>query len=138
VLVDLRLPRSFAACDEIVRVTGAGCTVKVNREVHDRFAAAVAEVDEAGLGQHVTSFGTVNRRRCKDALTGEFIEGCISKHSYGLAADLRSFGDNSRWDAVIRDQPGVQAMVDIFRSHGFTWGMSFQSNPDPQHVEWTP
>ena len=137
-LVDVVLPDAFAACTEIRPLNAGACTVQVNREVYDRFTAAVAEVDAAGLGRHVTSFGTVNRRRCKDAITGAFIPGCISKHSYGLAADVRSFGDNAKWDEVVEREPGVQRMIDIFRSNGFTWGMSFRSNPDPQHVEWTP
>lgn len=137
-LVELRLPDSFAACTEIRPLNNGACTVLVNQEVHARFAAAVTEIDSSGLGRHVTFFGTVNRRRCKDAVTGGFIDGCISKHSYGLAADLRSFADNADWDQVVAQQPGVQQMIDIFRAHGFTWGMSFQSNPDPQHVQWTP
>lgn len=137
-LVQLRLPRSFAACAAIEASNGGVCSVPVNQRVADRFQAAVTEIDQAGLGKFVTSFGTVNRRRCKDALTGSFIDGCISKHSYGLAADVRTFGDNARWGEVVAEEPGVQAMIDVFRSHGFTWGMSFKSNPDPQHVEWTP
>ncbi len=137
-LVQLRLPDSFAACQEIRSQNDGVCSVPVNREVLERFQGAVADIDRAGLGRTVTAFGTVNRRRCKDARTGAFIAGCISKHSYGLAADVRAFGDNARWDEVIAADPGVQQMIDVFRSHGFRWGMSFRSNPDPQHVEWTP
>lgn len=136
--MDLRLPATFSVCDAIRRQNNGACVVQVNAEVHERFVAAVAEIEDKGLGSHVTSFGTVNRRRCKDAITGDFIDGCISKHSYGMAADVRSFGDNANWETVVAREPGAQQMIDVFRSHGFTWGMSFQSNPDPQHVEWTP
>jgi hypothetical protein len=136
-LVSLQLPRSFAACPRIVRKTGT-CAVPVNAEAYPHFQAAVIRIEQEGLGRHVTEFQTVNRRRCKNARTGAFIAGCISQHSYGTAADLRPFDDNSRWEQVVANEPGVQRVIDIFRDEGFRWGMSFSSNPDPQHVEWVP
>jgi D-alanyl-D-alanine carboxypeptidase len=98
----------------------------------------VARIDQAGLGRFVTEFQTVNRRRCKNARTGGYIAGCVSKHSYGIAADIRPFDDNSRWKQVVAEEPGVQEVIDIFRDEGFRWGMTFAGNPDPQHVEWSP
>jgi hypothetical protein len=137
-LVELALPSSFPACREIQPLKAGRCVVEVNREALSAFAAAVAEVEAAGLDRHIQTFGTVNRRRCRDARTGSYIPGCISKHSYGIAVDFRPFADNSRWDAVVRLEPGVSEIVEIFRSHGFRWGMEFGSNPDPQHLEWRP
>lgn len=137
VLVDLVLPSRFAACGEIRRFRPS-CTVSVNAEALPAFQAAIAEVDAAGLGRHVTEFQTVNRRRCKSASTGRFIAGCISMHSYGIAADLRPFADNSRWPAVVASEPGLTGVIGIFEQNGFRWGMNFSGNPDPQHVEWIP
>jgi hypothetical protein len=137
-LVQLTLPNSFAACAEIRRLNDGRCFVPVNAEAAPDFQRAVARIDALGLGSHVTSFGTVNRRRCKDARTGSYIKGCISKHSYGIAADVRNFADNANWDEVVRREPGVQQMIEVFRAEGFRWGMSFSNNPDPQHVEWQP
>jgi D-alanyl-D-alanine carboxypeptidase len=136
-LVDLVLPRRFAACTEILQVKSV-CTVAVNAEALPAFQAAVTEVDAAGLSRHVTEFQTVNRRRCKSASTGGFIAGCISKHSYGIAADLRPFADNTRWPTVVAAEPGLDEVVKIFERNGFRWGMNFADNPDPQHLEWIP
>jgi HrpA-like RNA helicase len=137
-LVKLRLPPSFAAC-QVIRAQNEGrCEATVNVEALQDFQAAVDQIAFEGLGRHVTAFGTLNRRRCKDARTGKFIAGCISKHSYGIAVDVRPFADNARWDEVVSAEPGAQRVIDIFRSHHFTWGMTFRSNPDPQHVEWQP
>jgi hypothetical protein len=137
-LVALTLPPSFAACIEIRPLNDGQCVVRINAEAAPDFTRAVARVAALGLGRHVTSFGTVNRRRCKDTRTGNFIRGCISKHSYGIAADVRDFADNANWDDVVRREPGVQQMIDVFREEGFRWGMTFSNNPDPQHVEWQP
>jgi hypothetical protein len=138
-LVQLQLPRSFAACPAIRAANPNGiCEVPVNKRVYQRFADAVHQIDAEGLGKYVTTFGTVNRRRCKNAVTGGYIKGCISKHSYGLAADIREFHDNANWAQVVRSEPKVQRVIDIFIAYGFRWGRNFSSNPDPQHVEWTP
>ncbi len=137
-LVALELPASFAACPAIRAANNGACEVPVNARAYQRFADAVHQIDVEGLGKYVKTFGTVNRRRCKNAITGSFIKGCISKHSYGLAADVRPFEDNARWSTVVRSQPQVQRMINIFVAHGFRWGQTFGSNPDPQHVEWTP
>jgi hypothetical protein len=136
-LVSLQLPRSFAACRRIESRTGGTCAVPVNVEAHPHFASAVRRIDAAGLGRHVTEFQTVNRRRCKNAITAQYIGNCVSKHSYGIAADIRPFEDNARWEQVTAAQPGVQRVIDIFRDEGFRWGMNFSNNPDPQHVEWS-
>jgi hypothetical protein len=137
-LVSLRLPSSFAACPRIRAKTGGVCEVPVNAEAHPHFAAVVDRIEREGLGRHVTEFQTVNRRRCKSATTGAYLRGCVSKHSYGIAADLRPFDDNTRWKQVVAGEPGVQRVIDIFRNEGFRWGMTFAGNPDPQHVEWAP
>jgi hypothetical protein len=137
-LVPLTLPLSFPACDEIKPLRGGECVVDVNQEALPDFRAAVAEVDSSGLGKHVLSFGTVNRRRCRNARSGKYVEGCVSKHSYGIAVDFRPFADNARWDVVVRNEPGVSEIVSIFQRYGFRWGMEFSSNPDPQHLEWHP
>ncbi len=136
-LVDLALPRRFAACKAIL-TTLPTCTVSVNAEALEAFQAAVTEIDAADLGRHMTEFQTVNRRRCKSASTGTYIASCISKHSYGIAADIRPFADNVRWKSVVAHEPGLMDVVRIFRRHGFRWGMQFGSNPDPQHFEWIP
>ena len=136
-LVDLTLPRRFAACAEILNRLPT-CTVSVNAEALNSFQAAIAEIDTAGLGRHVTEFQTVNRRRCKSASTGSYIAGCISKHSYGIAVDIRPFADNVRWNSVVAEEPGLTEIVAIFKRHGFRWGMEFAGNPDPQHFEWIP
>jgi hypothetical protein len=132
-LVPLAIPQEISAC----AVEGQ-CSVEVNREAVPAFRAAIAEIVDAGLGSSVTQFQTVNRRRCKDAITAEWIPNCVSKHSYGIAVDFRSFTDNARWDEVIDGDPGVTEVVDIFRRQGFRWGGTFTSNYDPQHLEWIP
>jgi hypothetical protein len=133
ILVSLALPEEIDACG----VQGT-CTVEVNREAAPAFRAAIAEIVDADLGSSVTEFQTVNRRRCKDAITAEWIPNCVSKHSYGIAVDFRSFTDNARWPEVTDRDPGVSEVVAIFARHGFRWGGTFTSNYDPQHLEWIP
>jgi hypothetical protein len=111
---------------------------KVNAQAVPAFTAALNEVVAAGLSAHITQFGTVNRRRCKDATTAAYIPNCISKHSYGIAVDIRNFADNANWDALVAREPEVLAVVKIFQQHGFIWGGTFGSNFDPQHLEWEP
>jgi hypothetical protein len=114
------------------------CEAKVNAEAVPAFTAALQEVVAEGLSAHITQFGTVNRRRCKDALTGQYIPNCISKHSYGIAVDTRTFADNAKWDAVVSREPQVLKVIKIFQDNGFRWGGTFGSNFDPQHLEWEP
>ena len=129
----LALPRSFAAYRGPRPLPGTG---------ERRGRAGLSRLGrgdrQARLGRHVTRFETVNRRRCKDALTAEYIEGCISKHSFGIAADVRAFEDNASWPAVVAQEPGVVEMLQVFEANGFRWGGDFRSNFDPQHVEWKP
>ncbi len=132
-LVTLQLPSRLAACQRM-----DPCVAPVNAEAANAFRAALAEIVDRGLGSHITRFETLNRRRCRDARTGDYIEGCISKHSYGIAVDVRAFGDNARWSQVLASEPGMRQVVEIFRKHGFGWGGDFGSNFDPQHFEWIP
>lgn len=131
-LTDLILDPKIATC----RDAGV-CSVKVNREALPAFQAALAEVVQEDLGEYVSQFQTVNKRRCRDALTGDWIPGCISKHSYGIAVDFRPFSDNANWEQVVDENPGIAEVVAIFRRHGFRWGGTFD-NFDPQHLEWIP
>jgi hypothetical protein len=133
-LVSLRLPRSFAVCQK----RSDSCVVTVHERARPAFAAAIAEIEELGLGRHVTQFGTVNKRMCRDARTGSWKDGCISRHSYGIAADVRDFEDNVGWDDVVVTEPEVMGMIEVFKRNGFRWGGDFRSNFDPQHLEWIP
>lgn len=132
-LVKLSLPKKIAACRD-----NNLCEVDVNREAVPAFEAALTEVVEADLGSFVPEFQTLNRRRCKDAITGNWIPDCVSKHSYGIAVDFRPFTDNANWEQVTDSEPGILDVVAIFRKHGFRWGGTFASNYDPQHLEWIP
>ncbi len=136
-LIEVSLPRRFAACD-VIMLTHSTCSVPVNVEAAPAFRRAIEQIDAADLGRVVTRFQTVNRRRCKHAVTGRYIAGCVSKHSYGIAADIRPFADNARWPSVVAAEPDITKVIKIFERNGFTWGMHFANNPDPQHVEWTP
>ena len=133
VLTSIALPPSLAVCGAV-----NPCEAQVNVEAVPAFTAALREVVTAGLSAHITQFGTVNRRRCKDAVTAEYIPNCISKHSYGIAVDTRSFSDNANWDSVVVNEPEVLEVVKIFERNGFKWGGTFGSNFDPQHLEWEP
>lgn len=131
-LVDLVLPPEIGSCRD------AGiCTVKVNREALQAFRAALREVVAQELGEFIPQFQTVNKRRCRDALSGSWIPNCVSKHSYGIAVDFRPFEDNANWEAVVDRDPGIADVVAIFRKAGFRWGGTFD-NFDPQHLEWIP
>jgi D-alanyl-D-alanine carboxypeptidase len=132
-LVKLSLPTEIAACG-----VANLCEVDVNREAAPAFHAALAEVVDEDLGGFVPQFQTLNRRRCKDAITAEWIPDCVSKHSYGIAVDFRPFTDNANWAQVTDAEPGIVEVVAIFRRHGFRWGGTFSSNYDPQHLEWIP
>jgi D-alanyl-D-alanine carboxypeptidase len=132
-LTTITLPSSLAVCASL-----NPCEINVNAEAVPAFTSALAEVVAAGLSAHITQFGTVNRRRCKDARTAAYIPNCISKHSYGIAVDTRNFTDNANWEAVVAREPGVLKVVKIFKRNGFKWGGSFGSNFDPQHLEWEP
>jgi D-alanyl-D-alanine carboxypeptidase len=131
-LVDLAVSPKIASCGRF-----GYCTVKINREAKPAFESALAEIVRADVGSSVTKFETVNRRRCRNAITGAWIAGCVSKHSYGIAVDFRPFADNANWEQVTDRDPGVSEVVKIFRSHGFRWGGTFD-NYDPQHLEWIP
>lgn len=131
-LVDLVLPPEIAGCSD-----AHVCTVKVNREALPAFQAALLAVIQEDLGEFVPQFQTVNRRRCRDGLTGGWIPDCVSKHSYGIAVDFRPFADNANWDSVVDLNPGISEVVAIFRRNGFRWGATFD-NFDPQHLEWIP
>jgi D-alanyl-D-alanine carboxypeptidase len=126
-LTTITLPSSLTVCASL-----DPCEANVNVEAVPAFTAALNEVVAAGLSAHITQFGTVNRRRCKDARTAAFIPNCISKH------DTRNFNDNANWDAVVAREPEVLEVVKIFRRNGFKWGGTFGSNFDPQHLEWEP
>ncbi len=132
-LVKLKLPGSLGHCRGV-----ANCHAPVNAEALPHFRLALKEVTAKGLGRYITTFDTVNKRRCKDARTGEFIPNCVSKHSYGTAVDIRDFADNTNWKSVVRRDPQVLRVIAIFRHHGFRWGGTFASNFDPQHLEWQP
>jgi hypothetical protein len=132
-LVALSLPKAIAACG-----VGDLCEVEVNREALPAFQSALAEVVNSDLGAFVPQFQTVNRRRCKDAITADWIPDCISKHSYGIAVDFRPFSDNANWAQITDTEPGIADVVAIFRRHGFRWGGTFSNNYDPQHLEWIP
>jgi hypothetical protein len=86
----------------------------------------------------VTEFGTVKRRMCRDAISGAWRDGCISRHSYGIAVDVRDFGDNARWAELVAAEPRLERLVEVFEGAGFRWGGDFRSNVDPQHFEWKP
>lgn len=132
-ITTIALPPSLGVCRAI-----EPCEANVNVEAAPAFSAALREVVATGLSAHITQFGTVNRRRCKDAITGGYIANCISKHSYGIAVDIRNFADNGNWDAVVAREPQVLEVVKIFQRNGFAWGGDFGSNFDPQHLEWEP
>ena len=133
ILTSMALPPTLGVCRAL-----NPCTVNLNAEAVPAFTAALNEVVAEGLSAHITQFGTVNRRRCKDAISGTYVPNCISKHSYGIAVDTRNFSDNANWDAVVTREPEVLDVVKIFQRHGFIWGGTFGSNFDPQHFEWEP
>jgi len=137
VLATIRLPSSFAVCRRW-REQGRDCIVEVHERARPAFLEAVETIDAEGLGELVTEFSTVNERMCRDARTGGWRAGCVSRHSYGIAADIRSFGDNVGWDALVDADPRLTTMVGIWKRAGFRWGGDFGDNPDPQHVEWRP
>ncbi len=114
------------------------CVANINTEALPAFTAALGELVARGLSAHITKFGTVNKRRCKDAITGGYIPNCISKHSYGIAVDIRNFTDNGNWEAVVDAEPGLLEVIEVFERNGFKWGGTFRSNFDPQHFEWEP
>lgn len=137
VLATIRLPSSFAVCRRW-REQGRDCIVEVHERARPAFLDAIDAIDAQGLGELVTEFSTVNERMCRDARTGGWRSGCVSRHSYGIAADIRSFGDNVEWDALVAADPRLTTMVGIWKRAGFRWGGDFDDNPDPQHVEWRP
>jgi hypothetical protein len=132
-LTTITLPPSLNVCRAL-----NPCEANVNVQAAPAFTTALQEVVAMGLSAHITQFGTVNRRRCKDAITGGYIANCISKHSYGIAVDTRNFTDNANWDAVVAQEPEVLEVIKIFQRNGFAWGGDFGSNFDPQHLEWEP
>ncbi len=137
VLATIRLPPSFTVCRRW-REQGRDCIVEVHERARPAFLDAIDTIDAQGLGELVTEFSTVNQRMCRDARTGGWRAGCVSRHSYGIAADIRPFGDNVEWDALVAGDPRLTTMVGIWKRAGFRWGGDFGDNPDPQHVEWRP
>lgn len=137
VLGTVRLPSTFAVCRRW-QDQGGDCIVEVHERARPAFVAAIDELDREGLGDLVTEFGTVNRRMCRDALTGGWRDGCISRHSYGIAVDVRAFADNARWGELVAAEPRLGRLVQVFEAAGFRWGGDFSNNVDPQHFEWKP
>jgi hypothetical protein len=113
----LPLPASFA--------TGRVRTVQVHAVALGVFQRLVADIDAAGLGRTIRSFGTVNRRTCNAYQGGKPIRGCVSIHSWGLAVDVNH-----------PDIPSPRLRT-IFTKLGFYWGGRFTGNTDPPHFQYT-
>lgn len=99
--------------------------VRCHRAMIDQMAAALHEVQQAGLGDQIYMYSGcwVPRHMLWDSSRS------ISKHAWGLAFDINvptnQYGHAPQMDMRI---------VDIFRKWGFKWGGDF-STPDGMHFE---
>jgi hypothetical protein len=120
-LANLTLPASFGTSSHTVQVNAAGL---------EAFRRVVVAIDKAGLGPRIKQFQTVNRRQCRK-VSGAYIPGCISIHSWGLAVDIKPGTLKATYDG----QP-LAGVRKIFLSYGFVWGKTFSSNVDPPHFQY--
>ena len=99
--------------------------VTCHRAIIDQMAAALAEIQAAGLADEIYQFSGcwVPRHILWDPSRG------ISQHAWGLAFDINV--PTNGYGATPQMHPGV---VDAFRRWGFTWGGDF-STPDGMHFE---
>lgn len=101
--------------------------VTCHRDILEDLRAALAEVEAAGLGEHVAP------RRYGGCFVPRRIavgRSSLSRHSWGIAIDLN----------VDFDLPGAgvvppDAFLAIMAEHGFRWGGHFNT-PDNHHYEW--
>ena len=99
--------------------------VTCHRAIIDQMAAALAEIQAAGLADQIYQFSGcwVPRHILWDPSRG------ISQHAWGLAFDINV--PTNGYGATPQMHPGV---VEAFRRWGFKWGGDF-STPDGMHFE---
>lgn len=99
--------------------------IAMNRDMVAPFAAALANIEENRLLNHIASYdGCFNIRQTRGQDT-------ISTHAYGLAIDLNA-KDNPLGSAGTM-YPGL---IKCFTDADFVWGGSFKDRPDPMHFQY--
>lgn len=114
----------------VVRVLPVLGPVRCHRRVVDSLAAAMAELDRAGLAGLVDRADFQRQGGCYNPRPLRGGDGELSRHSWGIAVDLdvaaNPLGAPPRMDA---------RLVAVMERHGFTWGGRWL-RPDGGHFEW--
>ncbi len=124
---EIELDREFLR-DNIVttRVPVFG-NVTCHRAIIDDLVAAIEEVVEAGLEEHLapSRYGG-----CHYPRRISLERARLSSHSWGIAVDINVDVDAPGLGPVPPDE-----FIEIFGRHGFRWGGDF-TTPDNHHYEW--
>jgi hypothetical protein len=105
---------------------------RCHRFVVDDFAAALAEVAQAGLASEIDAANANTYGGCYvprfSRVSGQI--GFLSRHTYGMALDTNTTSN------CVGCRPRMHCdVVRIFRKHGLAWGGNFR-RPDGMHFEW--
>ena len=109
----------------------------VHRKIHEPLRAALTEA--AALNWYPKTIGCFNVRQ-KRSGSG------LSVHAFGAAVDLDAtdnamvlrcpVGDPRRAAWAVSENRIPEAIIDIFRAQGWTWGGDFVGSFDPMHFQF--
>jgi hypothetical protein len=117
VITDVTIP-------ELRNITGSHHGVlKFHEKGHKQLQAAFQQIKNDGLTHHIHTCGGTLNMRLRRPISGK-LSRLPSNHAFGTAIDLNE-DDGSNGGSVAPVAP-------VFRTHGFTWGKSFN---DPMHFE---
>ena len=127
---------------QLVTIDFMGRKVQVHRKAAPAFEAVVKDIKAAGIKYNFWN----PSRKCKGNSGGTFNCRSImslrgpattpSPHAYGIAIDINP-GCNpqvSKQYPCPHDIP--EAVIRIFKKHGFRWGGDYKSKCDAMHFEW--
>ncbi|MEX0705728.1 MAG: M15 family metallopeptidase, partial [Nitriliruptoraceae bacterium] len=124
---DIQLDREFLREHIVTTRIPVFDNVTCHRRIIDDLVAAIEEVVDAGLEEHLapSRYGG-----CHHPRRISLERGRLSSHSWGIAIDINVDVDAPGLGPVPPDE-----FIAIFGRHGFRWGGDFTS-PDNHHYEW--
>lgn len=116
------------AAKNITRITAAGISVNVNREMATIFTHLIRTLDGwgANLDQRADDWGYANRD-----IRG--VPGSKSYHAWGLAVDLDATENPM---GVRKTTFPVNATLALCKTLGLRWGYTYSGRPDSMHFEF--
>jgi D-alanyl-D-alanine carboxypeptidase-like protein len=104
------------------------------KPAHTQLLSAFAEIEKAGLREHLISIAGSFHARLIKKRGGGFVQ-TPSNHSFGTAFDINSdFNPQGSKPVAVGKLGSLRELVPIFEKHGFKWGGLFPT-PDGMHFE---